>query len=58
MYGIQVNVGRVPEPDWRWVHGANMSRVEFQTEREATRQKEMWYPTEKSACFRVARIEG
>lgn len=58
MYGIQVNVGRVPEPDWRWVHRPDMVRAEFQTEAEVTAQKEMWYPGAKAAIFRVKEIEA
>jgi hypothetical protein len=35
-----------------------MVRAEFQTEAEATAQKEMWYPGAKAAIFRVKEIEA
>lgn len=57
MYGIQVNVGSVPAPDWRWIHSPGMTRAEFQTEAEAASQKELWYPGAKAAIFRVKEIE-
>jgi len=57
MYGIQVNVGRVPAPDWQWVHGDDMERVLFPTESEAAATKDAWYPGVRSTCFRVAKVE-
>ena len=57
MWGIQVNVGYVTTPDWRWDHRGTMDRVEFPTEAAAQNQMKLWYPTAKSACFRVAKIE-
>ncbi len=57
MYGIQVNIGTVPTPDWRWVHSPGMQRVTFNTEHEAAVQKELWYPGVKGTVFRVKEIE-
>lgn len=57
MWGIQVNVGRVPTPDWRWIRNGTGDRYEYQTESEAKRQMDLWYPTHKSACFRVHKID-
>lgn len=57
MYGIQVNVGRVPAPDWRWIHGDDLERVAFQTESEAVAARDLWYPGVRSTCFRVAEFE-
>ena len=56
MYGIQVNIGRVPTPDWRWLHGPAIDRAEFATEAEAAAQMEAWYPGAKAAIFRVQEI--
>lgn len=57
MYGIQVNTGSVTRPDWRWIRGDDMNRVEFQTESEAHNEMNLRHPTYKRGCFRVTEIE-
>jgi hypothetical protein len=57
MYGIQVNIGSVTTPDWRWIHGDDMNRIEFQTESEAHAEMSLRHPTYKRWCFRVTKIE-
>lgn len=56
-YGIQVNIGTVPQPDWRWIYGNTMDRTEFRTEAEATKHLTLRYPALKSKCFRVRRFD-
>lgn len=58
MWGIQVNVGRPGRSDWRWMRGQEMRRMEFVSEREATAQLELWYPSARTGCFRVVQIRG
>jgi hypothetical protein len=57
MYGIQVNIGTVPKPDWRWIYGNTMKRTEFQTESEAKAHLVSRYSILKSQCFRVRKLD-
>ncbi|HNC89647.1 MAG TPA: hypothetical protein PL000_11890 [Anaerolineales bacterium] len=56
MFGLQVNVGTVPNPDWRWVHGSDMQIMSFNTQLEAEAEKAKW-PSIKAAIFRVREID-
>jgi hypothetical protein len=56
MYGLQVNIGSVPTPDWRWVHGSDMVVMRFNTMAEAEHEKSR-YLAIKSTMFRVKEIE-
>jgi hypothetical protein len=56
MYGLQVNVGSVSTPDWRWVHGSDMAVMRFNTIAEVEHEKSR-YLAIKSTIFRVKEIE-
>ena len=57
MWGIKVNVGTRPEPNWRWMYDADMSRIEFHTEAEAQAQMVHHWGHHKRECFRVANTD-
>ncbi len=57
MWGIQVNVGTRPEPNWRWMYDADMSRIEFPSEAEAQVQMDAHWGRYKIGCFRVTNID-
>ncbi len=57
MWGVQVNVGTHLVPNWRWMFGYDMNRIEFQTEAEAKVHMDIHWGYHKSGCFRVTNTD-